>query len=275
MAVQLAVFDQIRPPVGLNEAVRIVDGERSAGPGIKRSQDFDCLEQRLAAGCGLERQRDKTRQILAQRAVTRQHRIEMSSRFQPFKDAAGNGRLDQSGRVHRLSKGVDRLILVCRGQGIDAGEHLVQPVAGPPAHRLALLFDGGPGFTVHPGHEQVVHLDDLIEQGFAGFNQIASNQSRALWPGKTPEITRIIAAAEFTQLSQDLGIKIGKFTVVAEQLFNQPKSDDVALDHRRVGGFGIRFEAEQAGSCIALRHFKQQVDGRTQMLRQSAADGIE
>src|SRR5271166_439941 len=143
MAVEFAVRDEVGPPVRLNETVRIGWREWPACAGIERAENVDRLEQRLAAGGGLERQREKARQVLAQRAVTRQHGVEMAALLEALERAAGLGRLDQGGGVHRVAERPDGLFRIGHGQGVNAAEHAMQPVAGAPAHGLAALLDRG------------------------------------------------------------------------------------------------------------------------------------
>lgn len=163
VAVELAVRDEVGPPVRRDEAVRIVRDERPARAGIERAEDVDRPEQRLAAGGSLERQREKAWQVLAQRAVARQHGVEMPTLLQTLVGAAGLGRLNQGSGVHLVPEHADGLFRIGLGQGVNAAEHAMQPVAGASAHGLAALLDCAAGLAVHRGQEQIVHLDDLVE----------------------------------------------------------------------------------------------------------------
>jgi hypothetical protein len=71
-AVELAVADEIGPPIRLDEAVRVIGCERAARAGIECTDRLDDLQQDLAAGGGLERQGEEGRQVLAQDAVARE-----------------------------------------------------------------------------------------------------------------------------------------------------------------------------------------------------------
>ena len=118
-------------------------------------------------------------------------------------------------------------------QGINAAEHAVQPVAGAAAHDLAALLDRGAGLTIHRGQEEIVHLDDLVEQGLARLDQVAGHECVTLGFGEASEIAGIVAAPELAELAHDLGVELIQFATRAEQLFDQAQADDVALDHRR------------------------------------------
>ena len=122
----------------------------------------------------------------------------------------------------------------------------MQTVTGAAAQGLAALLDGVAGFAVHRGQEQVVHLDDLVEQRLAALNQIAGDQRVAFWPGEAPEIAGVVAAPELAELAHDPRIEIVQPGAGAEQLLDQMKTDDVALDHRGIGGFPVVLEPEQA-----------------------------
>ena len=260
-AVEFAAGDQMGAPVRLHEAMRIIRRQRAAGAGIQGAQDLDGPEQCLAAGGGLEWQGKEGGQVLAQRAVAREHGIEVAALFQPLIGPARDGGFDQFRRAQRIAEGGDGLRAIGRDQRIDGAKHAVQPVAGAAAQTLALIFDRIARPAVHAGEEQIVHLDDLVEQRLAGLDQIAGNQRVALRLGEAAEIAGIITASELAQLADDLRIKVIQPAAGAEQLLDQAQADDVALDHRGVGRFRIVLEPEQAGACIALRHFDQQVDG--------------
>lgn len=92
-----------------------------------------------------------------------------------------------------------------------------------------------------PGHlrqEQIVHLNDVVEQDFAGFDHVASDQRVALGGRKAPEIAGVIAAAKFSKLSRDARIKFIKACTAGEEIFDQMQSDDVTLITRALGARG-------------------------------------
>jgi hypothetical protein len=80
-------------------------------------------------------------------------------------------------------------------------------------------------------------------------------------------------ASELAELTDDAGIEVFETGAGVEQLFDQAQSYDVALDHSGIGRFGEVLEPEQAGACIALRHFDQQFDISPKFLRQTPRDG--
>ena len=122
-------------PVSLHEAVRIARRQGAAGAGIERAQDLDRLEQCLASGGSMERQSEERRQVLAERAVAREHGVEMTARLQPLVGPASDRRLDQRRGVQCLAQGADGLRTIRRHQRIDRAEHAVQPIAGAAAQR--------------------------------------------------------------------------------------------------------------------------------------------
>jgi hypothetical protein len=87
-------------------------------------------------------------------------------------------------RVLRISEGADGFGAVGREQGIDGAEHAVQLVPRAAAQTLAACLDGVACPPVHGGQEQVVHLDDLVQQRLAGFNQVTRDQCITLWLGE-------------------------------------------------------------------------------------------
>ena len=234
-AAGLVINDEMGPPVSLHEGVRIIRCQRAARAGVQRTQDLDCPEKGFVSGSSLEWQGEERRQVLAQRAIARDHCIEMTAGLQPLVSTAGNCRLDQGGSVHHVAESTDRLLLVGFDQGVDAVEHTVQSVAGAAAQAFAAQLDRRTRPTVHPGQEQVIHLDDLIEQRRAGLHQIAGNQCVTLGLGEAAEIARIIAASKLAQLADDLWIETAQLGSGSEQFLDQVQADDVALDHRGVG----------------------------------------
>jgi len=271
-AVELAVADEMGPPVRLDEAVWVIGCERAAAAGIQRAQALDGPEQGLAAGGGLERQGEKRRQVLAQRAVAREHGVEMAARFQPLVGPAGDCRLDRRRRVLRVAERSHALRAVGRHQRIDGAEHAVQPVARTAAQAFAPFLDRRARPSVHAGQEQVVHLDDLVEQRLAGLDEVAGDERVALRLGKAPEVAGIVAAPELAELADDPRVEVAEVRAGAEQVLDQAQADDVALDHRGVGRPRVVLEPEQAGPRVALRHFDQQVDGFAQEWRQADRD---
>ena len=223
-AVERAVADEIGPPVRLDEAMRVVGYERAAAAGIQRTQAFDGPEQGLAAGGGLERQGEKGRQVLPQRAVAREHGVEMAARFQPLVGPAGDRRLDQRRRVLPIAERGDALRAVGRHQRIDGAEHAVQAVACAAAQALAPFLDRRARPAVHAGQEQVVHLDDLVEQRLAGLDEVAGDERVALWLGKAPEVAGIVAAPELAELADDPRVEVAEVRAGAEQVLDQPQA---------------------------------------------------
>jgi len=86
-------------------------------------------------------------------------------------------------------------------------------------------------------------------------------------------IAGIVAAPELAQLADDSWIKVIQSRTGLEQLLDQAQADDVALDDGGIDRFRIVLEPEQAGACIALRHFDQQLNISPQLLRQTPGDG--
>jgi len=82
----------------------------------------------------------------------------------------------------------------------------VQPVASTAAQALALPFNRIARPSVHPGQEQVVHLDDLVEQRLARLDEVAGDERVALRFGKAPEVPGIVAAPELAELADDPGV---------------------------------------------------------------------
>src|SRR5208282_4692187 len=109
----------------------------------------------------------------------------------------------------------------------------------------------------YAGQEQIVHLNDLVEQRLARLDQIAGNQRIALRLGEAAEIAGIVAVPELAQLPDDAWIKIIQSCTGLEQLLDQAQADDVALDDSGISRFRMVLEPEQAGACIALRHFDE------------------
>ena len=140
-AVEFAACYQMGTPVRLHEAVRIICRQRAAGAGIQCAQDLDSPEQYLAAGGGLEWQGKEGGQVLAQRAVAREHGIEVTALFQPLVGPARDGRLDQRRRTQRIAEVCDGLPALGHDQRIDGAKQTVQPVAGAAAQTLALVFN--------------------------------------------------------------------------------------------------------------------------------------
>ena len=78
-AAGLVINDEMGPPVSLHEAVRIIRRQRAARAGVQRTQDLDRPEKGFVSGSSLERQGEERRQVLAQRAIARDHCIEMTA----------------------------------------------------------------------------------------------------------------------------------------------------------------------------------------------------
>jgi hypothetical protein len=89
--------------------------------------------------------------------------------------------------------------------------------------------------AVHVDQEQIVHFDDLVEQRLASAGQIAGDEGIALRFGEAAQIAGIVAPAEFTDLTYDPRIEIVEAGPSLEQLFDQAKAHDVALDHAGIG----------------------------------------
>ena len=98
--------------------------------------NLDGPEQSLAAGSGLEWQSEEGGQVLSQRAVAREHGIEVAALFQPLMGPARDGGIHQSRRIQRIAEGVECLRAIGRDQIIDGAEHAVQSVAGAAARLL-------------------------------------------------------------------------------------------------------------------------------------------
>ena len=137
------------------------------------------------------------------------------------------------------------------------------------------VFHRKAGTARHGGQELVVHLDQLVEQALARLDQIAGDQRLALRLGETPQIAGIVAPPELAELAHDARIDAFERRGVAEQVIDQVQPRQVRLDRRRRADRGVALEAEQAGACIALRHFEQQRDVDAQLLGQFAGDGHE
>lgn len=177
--------------------------------------------------------------------------------------------------VLRVTEGADGLSAAGRDQRIDGAEHAVQPVSGLATQALALSFDRVARPSVHGGQEQVVHVDDLIEQRLARFDEVACDERVALRFGEAAQIAGVVAASEFAELAHDPGIDVIQACAVPEQLLDQAQAYDVALDGRGIGGLRIVLELEQARTGIAVRHFDKQFDIGSQRLRQACGDGGE
>ena len=80
---------------------------------------------------------------MAERAVAREHGVEMTAHLKPFVGPARDRRLDQRRRVQRLAQGGDGLRAIRRHQRIDGAEHAVQPIAGAATQGLAPHLNGG------------------------------------------------------------------------------------------------------------------------------------
>jgi hypothetical protein len=191
---------------GRNEATGIIRVDALAHAGIEGPQDGDRRHQRLAADRGLKGQGDERRKVLAQRCVAGQHGVEMAALLQPGEGAARRDRRDQGRRIDGLPEGRDGLVAIGLGQCLDGAEHAVHPGLGAAAHRLLLGLHGVVGAAVHPGQELVAHLDQLVEQALARFDQGADDERVAFGLGKPPEVAGIVAAAELAELTDDLEI---------------------------------------------------------------------
>ncbi len=132
-----------------------------------------------------------------------------------------------------------------RDQIIDGAEHAVQSVAGAAAQTLTLFFDRTARPPIHADEELVVHLDDLIDQRLAGFDQIAGDQRIALRFGETAEIAGIVTASELAKLTNDLRIEFVETRAGVEQLFDEAQANDIPLYHSGIGRFWILFEPEK------------------------------
>ena len=199
----------------------------------------------------------------------------MAALLQPGEGAARRDRRDQGRRIDGLPEGRDGLVAVGLGQRLDGAEDAVHPGLGAAAQRLLLGLHGVVGAAVHPGQELVTHLDQLVEQALARFDQGADDERVAFGLGKPPEVAGIVAAAELTELTDDLGIDPFEADAVAEQLFDQTQTHDVAFDGGGRCTPGSVLEPEQTGAGIALRHLQEKIDGLAQGRGQLSRDLVE
>ena len=109
-----------------------------------------------------------------------------------------------------------------------------------------MFFDRTARPPIHADEELVVHLDDLIDQRLASFDQIAGNKRVALRFGEAAEIACIVTASELAKLTNDLWIEFVEARAGVEQLFDEVQANDVALDHSGIGRFWILFEPKKA-----------------------------
>ena len=245
-AVEFSACDQMGAPITQHEAVRIIGRQHPPCAGIHGALDLDGLEQSLAAGGGLEWQGKEGRQVLSQRAVAREHGIEVTTHFQPLIRPARDGGLHQSWRTQRIAESVECLRALGRDQFIDGAEHAVQSVAGATAKTLALFFDRTARPPIHANEELIVHLNNLIDQRLAGFHQIAGNERVALRFGEAAQIAGIVTASELAELANDLRIEVVQTGAGVEELFDETQTNDVPLYHSGVGRFWKLFEPEKA-----------------------------
>jgi len=103
-------------------------------------------------------------QILPQRAVAREHGIEVTTLFQPLIRPARDGGLHQCWRTQRITEGVECLRAIGRDHSSMAPRYAVQSVAGAAAKTLALVFHRTTRPPIHADEELIVHLDDLVDQ---------------------------------------------------------------------------------------------------------------
>ena len=129
---------------------------------------------------------------------------------------------------------------------INGAEHAVQSVAGAAAKTLALFFNRTTRPPIHADEELIVHLNNLVDQGLAGLDQIAGNERVTLWFGEAAQIAGIVAAPEQAKLTNDLRIEILEARAGVEQFFDEAQANDVALDHRGIGRFWIILQPKQA-----------------------------
>ena len=69
----------------------------------------------------------------------------------------------------------------------------------------SLRLDRILGATVHSGQELVVHLDQLVQQGFPRFDQIAGDEGIPFGLGKAAKVAGVVAAAELPSWRMIMG----------------------------------------------------------------------
>jgi hypothetical protein len=124
-AVEFAASDQMGAPVRLHEAMRIICRQHVASAGIQSPHNLDGPEQCLAASGSLEWQGKEGRQVLAQRAVAREHGVEVTALLQPFVGPARDGGLNQFWGAQSIAEDGDCLGAVGCHQRIDGAKHAV------------------------------------------------------------------------------------------------------------------------------------------------------
>ena len=230
--------------------------------GIEGAQDLDRLEQRLAAGGGLERQGEEGAAGIgaachSARAWHRDGRAPPAARRPgtPWPPRSGPG------RSPRIAERADGLSAIGRDQRIDGAEHAVQPVAGAAAQDSCAAFRPkcATGGSCRSGTGRSSRRSGRAAS--CAPRPGSRRRVRHAWAWRSGGDRRhhsgVRAAPSWRTI---LRIELIQSAAGAEQFLDQAQADDVALDHRGVGGFWIVLEPEQAGPCIALRHFHQQVD---------------
>ena len=188
---------------------------------------------------------------------------------------AGRRRFDKIGGVDLLPEALDRLVSISPSQRVDGAEDTIQTSPRPSAQHGLPGLDRIPGPTVHTGQELVVHLDQVVQQGFPRFDEVAGDEGIPFRLGKAAQVSGVVAATELAELADDLGIDRARIRAVAQQILDQTKARDVTSDHAGFGILRVVLEAEQAGPRVALRHLDQKIDGRTQAVRQLGRDHVE
>ena len=132
-AVDPTVLDEEGAPGGRHEATGIGRLDCATCALIESTKNADRREQRLASGRGLQGQCHEVRQVLAQRAVAREHSVEIASVLEPGEGAARRDRLSHGRSADPVSECRHGLVGTGGVQGLDRAEHAFQAVAGPPA----------------------------------------------------------------------------------------------------------------------------------------------
>ena len=154
----------------------------------------------------------------------------------------------------------DGLLAIGLNQRIDRAQHAVHTVTGLAAQALALFLDSVTCPPGHAGQEQIVHLDNVVEQDFADFDQVAGDQRVTLGGCEAPEIASVISTAELPKLPRDAWVEAIESSAAGEQVFHKAQPDDVTLDHSGARRAWVVLETEQAGAGIAVWHFQQQIN---------------